>query len=57
MTEERRQILEMLANGKINADEADRLIGALNGKAVSSTAISTATASPNWPPVAIQCQE
>ena len=31
MTEERRQILEMLAAGKINADEADRLIGALGG--------------------------
>ena len=30
MTEERRQILEMLATGKINADEADRLLGALN---------------------------
>ena len=29
MTEERRQILEMLAAGKINADEADRLLGAL----------------------------
>ena len=42
MTEERRQILEMLAEGKINADEADRLIGALGGG--SSTALATATA-------------
>ncbi len=42
MTEERRQILEMLAAGKINADEADRLIGALGG--TSSTATATATA-------------
>ena len=42
MTEERRQILEMLAAGKINADEADRLIGALGG--ASSTATATATA-------------
>jgi hypothetical protein len=42
MTEERRQILEMLAGGKINADEADRLLGAL-GRATSS-AIATATA-------------
>ena len=42
MTEERRQILEMLAGGKINADEADRLLGALGGS--SSTATATATA-------------
>jgi hypothetical protein len=42
VTEERRQILEMLAEGKISADEADRLIGALGG--ASSTAIATATA-------------
>ena len=42
MTEERRQILEMLAGGKINADEADRLLGALGG--ASSSAIATATA-------------
>ena len=31
MTEERRRILEMLAAGKINADEADRLLSALQG--------------------------
>ena len=42
MTEERRQILEMLAGGKINADEADRLLGAVQGG--SSTATATATA-------------
>jgi polyhydroxyalkanoate synthesis regulator phasin len=42
MTEERRQILEMLAEGKISADEADRLLGALGGS--SSTATATATA-------------
>jgi hypothetical protein len=42
MTEERRQILEMLAEGKISADEADRLIGALGG--ASSTATATAVA-------------
>ncbi|HEY8953921.1 MAG TPA: hypothetical protein VIP78_15335 [Candidatus Dormibacteraeota bacterium] len=44
MTEERRQILEMLASGKINADEADRLLGALNG------ALSVATATTTAPP-------
>jgi hypothetical protein len=31
MNEERRQILQMLADGKINADEAERLLGALEG--------------------------
>jgi polyhydroxyalkanoate synthesis regulator phasin len=42
MTEERRQILEMLAEGKINADEADRLIGALGGSSATATATSAA---------------
>jgi hypothetical protein len=40
MTEERRQILEMLVEGKINAGEADRLLGALGG----GTATAAATA-------------
>ncbi len=31
MNENRRQILEMLAAGKITADEAERLIAALEG--------------------------
>ncbi len=47
MTEERRQILEMLAGGKINADEADRLLGAVQGG--SSTATATATAPSKTP--------
>lgn len=38
MTEERRQILEMLASGKINADEADRLLGAVQSAPTTSTA-------------------
>lgn len=42
MTEERRQILEMLAGGKINPDEADRLLGALGGSSSSATATATA---------------
>ncbi|HSS92612.1 MAG TPA: hypothetical protein VLR46_01345 [Candidatus Dormibacteraeota bacterium] len=40
MTEERRQILEMLATGKINADEADRLLGAMQGGQQTNSAIS-----------------
>jgi hypothetical protein len=41
VTEERRQILEMLAAGKINADEADRLLGALQGEPAATTATTT----------------
>ena len=41
MTEARRQILEMLAAGKINADEADRLLGALQGEPASTSATPT----------------
>ena len=41
MTEARRQILEMLAAGKINADEADRLLGALEGEPASPGAAVT----------------
>ena len=41
MTEERRQILDMLAEGKINADEADRLLGALGGGSSTATAVQT----------------
>ena len=37
MNENRRQILEMLANGKINADEAERLLAAIEPDS-SSTA-------------------
>jgi hypothetical protein len=43
MTEERRQILEMLAAGKVTADEADRLLGALQGETATATATATAT--------------
>jgi hypothetical protein len=31
MTQSRRRVLEMLASGQVTAEEADRLIGALNG--------------------------
>jgi hypothetical protein len=42
MTEERRQILEMLAGGKISADEADRLLGAVQGGPATATATAIA---------------
>ena len=38
MSENRRQILEMLAQGKISADEAERLIAALEKEPASSSA-------------------
>jgi len=41
MTEERRQILEMLAAGKISADEADRLLGALQGEQPATATTAT----------------
>jgi hypothetical protein len=49
MNEHRRQILEMLATGKINADEAERLIAALEaeptaGAQPSSSSAESATA-------------
>jgi hypothetical protein len=48
MNENRRQILEMLAEGKINADEAERLIAALEPETPSSpgTASSEAVVKP-----------
>lgn len=38
MNEDRRAILEMLATGRITADEADRLLAALEGRRASSAA-------------------
>src|SRR6266481_1759277 len=37
MSDDRRQVLEMLAAGKINADEAERLITALEGPAPAAS--------------------
>ena len=42
MNENRRQILQMLAEGKINADEAERLIAACEEPAASSSATDAA---------------
>jgi hypothetical protein len=44
MNEDRRSILEMLATGRITAEEADRLLAALEGRRASSTA-----AEPGYP--------
>src|SRR5665213_3715119 len=37
MSEDRKQILQMLAEGKVNADEAERLIAALEAGSASTT--------------------
>jgi len=64
MNENRRQILEMLAGGKITADEADRLLAALDpepvtvGAGTGSSAKSTATrAVPKYLRVLVEADE
>jgi hypothetical protein len=58
MTEERKQILEMLVAGQINAAEADRLIEALNGKPSIAAATATTTkASPKYLRVMVDTNE
>ena len=44
MSDTQRQILDMLADGKINIDEAERLLKALGKLDISQQAISSATA-------------
>ena len=46
MSEERRQILEMLASGKISADEADRVLGALQGAPATATTAAATESKP-----------
>ncbi|HEY7224857.1 MAG TPA: hypothetical protein VH561_14875 [Micromonosporaceae bacterium] len=48
MGEQRRQILEMLAEGKISADEAERLIGALEGEGGVATASEPRKSGPKY---------
>jgi hypothetical protein len=43
MAEDRRHVLDMLAGGQINADEADRLIGALPGSQQTAPAVDGST--------------
>ena len=49
MSENRRQILEMLAQGKINADEAEKLIAALEREPAQSASGTQAEALPAKP--------
>jgi hypothetical protein len=58
VTEARRQILEMLAAGKINADEADRLLGAMqDGQSSSTTTASPAQPAPKYLRVIVDANE
>jgi hypothetical protein len=50
MTENRRQILEMLAAGKITADEAERLMSALYGEGNADSRPASDTAAPTAKP-------
>lgn len=49
MNEHRRQILQMLSEGKISADEAERLISAMEAPPSSSAAFDTGSAAPAKP--------
>jgi len=57
VTEARRQVLEMLAAGRISADEADRLIGALQGGESGATAAAPAQAAPKYLRVIVDANE
>jgi hypothetical protein len=50
MSDDRRSILNMLAEGKINADEAERLLQALDRAAPAPSAAGGASAGHNSPP-------
>ncbi|HEV7386871.1 MAG TPA: hypothetical protein VGN89_18450 [Phenylobacterium sp.] len=50
MNNDRRSVLQMLADGKINADEAERLIGAMEGAGATQRQFEGATTGHNKPP-------
>lgn len=56
MNEQRRQILEMLAEGKITADEAERLIDALQPEP-APTAVTASRSSPRYLRVVVHAEE
>jgi len=49
MTENRRQVLEMLASGQITAEEADRLLGALDAEPATPSSAGPAAPRPAPP--------
>jgi hypothetical protein len=50
MNNDRRSVLQMLADGKINADEAERLLGAMEGAGPAPRPSEDASAGHNKPP-------
>src|SRR5450432_3180182 len=50
MNNDRRSVLQMLADGKINADEAERLIGAMEGAGPAPRPFEGAAAGSSKPP-------
>lgn len=56
MNEHRRQILQMLAEGKITADEAERLIAAFETSSASRAPDSAAEPGPKAPPKFLRVQ-
>jgi len=50
MNNDRRAILQMLADGKINADEAERLMGAMEGASSTPRPLDGPSAGHNKPP-------
>src|SRR5258708_31862070 len=54
MNENRRQVLEMLAAGKITADEAERLIGALEKDQAASSTVDGGRPKPRYMRVLVE---
>jgi hypothetical protein len=50
MNNDRRSVLQMLADGKINADEAERLLGAMEGSSSAPRALDGPSTGQNKPP-------
>lgn len=48
MSEERKRILEMLAEGKINAEEAERLLAAISGEKENNTGNTEKSSFPKY---------
>ena len=57
MNNDRRQILDMLANGKITADEAERLLAALDGAPSSGAAAGGTASQPRYLRVVVDAHE
>lgn len=55
MNNERRQILQMVSDGKIGPDEAERLLDALNRGGSEEPTVTQPTGKPKWLRVEIKC--